>query len=51
VITEDGRQVAHKATAELNAARFGMGALEGSDLHDLFRILRGLRLDAGDFTS
>jgi DNA-binding MarR family transcriptional regulator len=51
VITEDGRQVAQKATAELNAARFGMAALDATDLQDLFRILRRLRLDAGDFRS
>jgi DNA-binding MarR family transcriptional regulator len=51
VITGDGRQVAAKATAELNAARFGMAALDGPELADLFRILRRLRLDAGDFSA
>jgi DNA-binding MarR family transcriptional regulator len=51
VITEDGRQVAQKATAELNAARFAMGPLDSVDLRDLFRILRRLRLDAGDFSA
>jgi DNA-binding MarR family transcriptional regulator len=49
VVTEDGRQVAHKATAELNAARFGMESLDRAQLQDVFQLLRRLRLDAGDF--
>jgi DNA-binding MarR family transcriptional regulator len=49
VITEDGRQVAQKATAELNAARFGMEALDRAQLQDVFQVLRRLRLEAGDF--
>jgi len=51
VITDDGRDVAAKATAELNAARFGLGALDGADLETLFTLLRAVRVDAGDFTS
>jgi DNA-binding MarR family transcriptional regulator len=49
VITDEGRKVAEKATAEFNAARFGMSALTLDDLQRLFDILRVLRVDAGDF--
>jgi DNA-binding MarR family transcriptional regulator len=49
VLTDDGRAVARKATADLNAARFGMGALSGAELGQVFELLRRLRLDAGDF--
>src|SRR5689334_18491878 len=51
VITEDGRQVAEKATAELNTARFGMASLDEGQLREVFQILRRLRLDAGDFSA
>jgi DNA-binding MarR family transcriptional regulator len=51
VITEQGRTVATKATAELNAARFAMDALGEDDLGSLFTVLRRLRLDAGDFAT
>jgi DNA-binding MarR family transcriptional regulator len=49
VLTAEGRAVAEKATADVNAARFGLGALADSDLKELFAILRRLRRDAGDF--
>jgi DNA-binding MarR family transcriptional regulator len=49
VVTEDGREIVRKATAELNAARFGMGSLDRGQLQDVFQLLRRLRLDAGDF--
>jgi DNA-binding MarR family transcriptional regulator len=49
VITDEGRAVATKATAELNAARFGLGALATPDLKRMFAILRRLRQEAGDF--
>jgi DNA-binding MarR family transcriptional regulator len=49
VITEDGRAVATKATADLNAAHFGMSALGARDLADVYALLRRLRHDAGDF--
>jgi DNA-binding MarR family transcriptional regulator len=49
VITTEGRDVAAKATAELNGARFAMSAVPVADLDRLFEILRGLRVDAGDF--
>jgi DNA-binding MarR family transcriptional regulator len=49
VITDDGRAVATKATADLNAARFGLGALEQDELQSVFTLLRRLREDAGDY--
>lgn len=49
VITEEGRKVAEKATAEFNNARFAMSGLPLADLERLSEILHGLRLDAGDF--
>ena len=39
-----------KATEQLNAARFGLAALDATDLTRVFAVLRRLRLDAGDFT-
>jgi hypothetical protein len=50
VITEEGRAVATKATADLNAAQFGLGALDERDLAQLYTVLRRLREDAGDYT-
>ena len=48
-ITEEGRVVVEKATADLTAGEFGLSAL-GTDLHrSLFATLRELRLAAGDF--
>ncbi|MDP9093638.1 MAG: MarR family transcriptional regulator [Actinomycetota bacterium] len=49
VITEAGRDVAHQATVELNAAQFGMSALAAEELEQLFLTLRRLRHDADDF--
>jgi DNA-binding MarR family transcriptional regulator len=51
VITDEGRAVAAKATAELNAARFGMAALDDAGLEQVFALLRTLRVGAGDFRS
>jgi DNA-binding MarR family transcriptional regulator len=51
VVTEEGRDVAAKATAELNAARFGMSAVPDIQLRQLFDVLRTLRVDAGDFAA
>ena len=48
-ITDAGREVVAKATAEFNAARFAMSAIGLADLTSLFAILRELRLDAEDF--
>lgn len=50
VITADGRAVATKATADLNAARFGMAALSGGELTQVYDLLRRLRLEAGDYS-
>jgi DNA-binding MarR family transcriptional regulator len=50
VITSDGRDVATKATADLNAARFGLGALTGAELTQVYDVLRRLRHDAGDYS-
>lgn len=50
-ITDEGREVARKATEEFNAARFAMAALDGDQLRSLFAILRELRVDAGDFVT
>ena len=50
VITEEGRDVATKATADLNAAQFGLGALRRRELAQLYTVLRRLREDAGDYT-
>jgi DNA-binding MarR family transcriptional regulator len=49
-ITETGRESAIAATEVLNAECFGIAALAPGDLEQLTTILRGLRLDAGDFT-
>lgn len=49
-ITPSGREVAAAATESLNAESFGIGALPAADLDRLTQVLRGLRLDAGDFT-
>jgi DNA-binding MarR family transcriptional regulator len=51
VLTEQGRAVATAATADLNAARFGMSALDGDQLHAVFDLLRQLRHVAGDYAS
>lgn len=49
VITPEGRETARAATELLNGARFAMDGLDRPDLDVLFRVLRSLRLHAGDF--
>jgi DNA-binding MarR family transcriptional regulator len=49
VITDEGRDVVTKATAELNSARFGLDALDTAELGRIFELLRRLRVEAGDF--
>ena len=49
VITAEGRAVADKATADFNAARFGLSALSVGELQQLFTELRKVRVAAGDF--
>jgi DNA-binding MarR family transcriptional regulator len=48
-ITDAGRETAARATAELNAAAFGIDALAGDDQEAVTALLRALRVDAGDF--
>lgn len=48
-ITEPGREVVQRATADLTSARFGLSALDEHALDDLFRLLRPVRRAAGDF--
>ena len=48
-ILPEGRRVAEAATAALNEADFATEPLSGSDLEELSRVLRTLRVAAGDF--
>jgi len=48
-ITEDGRALVERATADLVGADFGLGALGEGDLRALSELLRPVRKDAGDF--
>jgi DNA-binding MarR family transcriptional regulator len=48
-ITAEGRDVVEKATADLMAAEFGLGALDAEQHRTLFDVLRDLRHSAGDF--
>ena len=49
-ITPSGREVMTRATADLMAARFGMAGYDPPELGEIFTLLRGLRVSAGDFT-
>jgi DNA-binding MarR family transcriptional regulator len=48
-ITEAGREVTGRATADLMAADFGLGDYDKDQLEQMFGMLRGLRVSAGDF--
>ena len=48
-ITPQGRAVVEKATTDLTAGEFGLGALDAEQHLELFSTLRELRLAAGDF--
>ena len=50
-ITERGRDAVRQATSDLMAAEFGMGEYSEAERVDLFTLLRGLRLSAGDFAA
>jgi DNA-binding MarR family transcriptional regulator len=50
-ITAGGRDVVQRATADLMAADFGLAGYADSQLAEIFGLLRGLRLAAGDFTT
>src|SRR3954465_859761 len=48
-LTEEGREVMERATKDLVATGFGLDALGEDGQRDLFGLLRGVRLAAGDF--
>jgi DNA-binding MarR family transcriptional regulator len=48
-ITPTGREVMARSTADLMAARFGMAGYDVLELGEIFTLLRGLRVAAGDF--
>ena len=48
-ITPGGREVVTRSTADLMAARFGMADYDPVELAEVFTLLRGLRVAAGDF--
>jgi DNA-binding MarR family transcriptional regulator len=50
-ITREGRDVVGQATADLMAARFGMGGYGTAELRQVFTLLRDLRLAAGDYVA
>lgn len=49
-ITARGREVCDKATRDLMAMDFGLGAYEDDECWEIFAMLRPLRIAAGDFT-
>ena len=49
-ITPAGREVVQQATADLMNAEFGLAGYDDAQLDELFTMLRGLRVAAGDFT-
>jgi len=49
-ITAEGRDVAGRATADLMAADFCLRGYDDRQLEEMFGLLRGLRVEAGDFT-
>jgi|SRR5690606_959952 len=48
-ITPAGREVVQRATADLMAAKFGMGMYQEGELEQIFDLLRTIRIAAGDF--
>jgi DNA-binding MarR family transcriptional regulator len=48
-ITEQGRDAVKAATRDLMTADFGLGGYSDRELVELFDLLRGLRVAAGDF--
>ncbi len=49
-ITPAGREVVADATEVLMAAGFGMTGYDDAQLDEMFRLLKSLRVDAGDFS-
>ncbi|MEU7894684.1 MarR family transcriptional regulator [Nonomuraea sp. NPDC049152] len=50
-ITGKGREIVEAATADLMNADFGMTVYGESELHEMFGLLRTLRVAAGDFSA
>jgi DNA-binding MarR family transcriptional regulator len=50
-ITPAGRKIAKRATKVLNRERFGTAPLGDEELDSLSELLRGVRVNAGDFLS
>ncbi len=50
-ITQAGREVVQRATADLMKVEFGMAGYSDVQLEELFAMLRSLRVTAGDFTN
>ena len=48
-ITPAGRELMRQATDDLMQAEFGMSGYSKPELRDMFSLLRGLRVTAGDF--
>ena len=48
-ITGRGRELVTRATADLMAAEFGLAGFDPDQREQLFGLLRGLRVAAGDF--
>lgn len=49
ILTDKGRDIVDKATADLAADKFGIGALDAAQLAEISADLRVLRQAAGDF--
>ena len=48
-ITDQGRTVAEKATADLEEISFGLHALDNGELESITELLERVRVEAGDF--
>ena len=48
-ITAEGRALVERATRDLTSAQFGVRGYDAGQLDELFGLLRGLRVAAGDF--
>ncbi len=49
-VTPEGRALAKRATRAVNEIALGLGMLDDRDLRELFRIVRKIRVNIGDFT-
>jgi DNA-binding MarR family transcriptional regulator len=48
-ITPEGKALVAKATASVNAVRFGVGMLGDGEMEELIRLVHAMRRSAGDF--